>query len=129
MKSVSKFLVVMVLVLTNVTSLFANPKTNLRSKTITVCPVELTRVGKGANFHFYYLYLIFTDKDGSVEKISRLDKRPEFVRQDKIIECMQTWKLEPSSRYSVILSVGTTSTPNSISIVDSKTEPIKLLLT
>ncbi len=100
------------------------------AKTITICRIELTELGRTASFHFNYLYSVETDQNGSVEKIKKLrgPNQSEMVREDKMLECLKTWKLRPSTKYFVLFSIGTTSAPNYISISEIKGETIKLIL-
>ena len=114
-----------ILTLAGTISLPAKPKDNPSGKTITVCRAEFTSVGKAAQFQFNYTYSISTDRDRTVDKISKLydQRRPGLVREDKMIECIKSWELGPSGKYTVIFSVGTTSATDYISIVDSKANP------
>jgi hypothetical protein len=129
MNVIPRVIITAVLIAISVTSLSANEGNNPSSKTITVCRVELTGIGKTATFRFNYPYSISTDKDGSVVEVTKLAaRRPEMIREDKMVECMRTWKLNPSSRYSVVFVIGTTSIANYISISDSKGESKKLIL-
>ena len=129
MKFIALAFMLAVLALTRASSGAANLDEKPPAKMITVCRVEFTGIGKAASFHFNYLYSISTGEDGAVEKITKLaERRPDMVREDKMIECMRTWKLEPSSRYNVVFSVGTTSATDYISIVDPRGDSIKLIL-
>ena len=110
-------------------SLTATGQDNLPKKTITVCRIELTGAGRAANFRFNYIYQIFTDQSGSVEKVTQLaERKPKMVRDDKLVECMHTWQLAPSTQYAASFSIGTTGGPNYIQIVEPKRESLKLLL-
>ena len=99
-------------------------------KTISVCRVEYTALGKSANWHLNYTYIVETNNDGAVGRVTKVgnEDRPVFVREDKIIECIKTWKLSPSGRHVVVFSIGTHGNENSISIVDPKHNSIKLVL-
>ena len=100
------------------------------NKTISVCAIEYTALGKSANWHLNYSYVVETNNDGSVEKVTKVgnEKRPAFVEEDKIIECIKTWKLAPSGKYVVLFSIGTHGSDNYISIADPNHDVIKLLL-
>jgi|SRR5215831_2088307 len=108
----------------------AETERNRPAKTITVCHIEFTGLGKAATWHFNYTYSVDTDQNGSVDKITKLhdSKGAEMTREDKIMECIKTWKLGPSNKYFVLFSVGTTSATNYISISESKGETIRLIL-
>ena len=104
--------------------------TKQASKTIRVCPIEFIRMGKVANFHLDFIYSLTTDKEGIVEKVTKVESRklPELVREDKIIKCIETWKLNASAKYSVVFSIGTNSIERSIVISESGGEAIKVIL-
>jgi hypothetical protein len=99
------------------------------NKTISVCRIEYTSLGKSANWHFNYTYLVEANSDGSVIRLSKLEtaKRPAFVNEDAIIDCIKTWNLLPSGQHVVHFSIGT-SGGNSISIVDPARNVVKLVL-
>jgi hypothetical protein len=107
-----------------------NLETASASKTIKMCRVELTPLGRVTRFHFTWLYLVKTNAEGKVTKVSKVsgEKRPEMVREDKIIHCIETWKLKPAADYFIAFSVGTTSAENSISITEKGGETINLIL-
>jgi hypothetical protein len=100
------------------------------NKIISVCRIEYTALGKSANWHLNYTYIVETNSDGSVEKVTRVgnENRPAFVREDKIIECIKTWKLSPSGKHVVVFSIGTNGNDNYISIIDPLHNSIKLVL-
>jgi hypothetical protein len=111
--------------------LYAQAKDESPKNIITVCRVEFTGLGKAARFHFNYIYSIDVESDGSVGEITKVREKepPAFVREDKIIECIKTWKLVPTGKYLVNFSIGTTSDPNSITIIIPNREPVlKLIL-
>lgn len=111
--------------------LYAQSKDESPKKTITVCRVELTGIGKAARFHFNYIYSLDVKPDGSVGEISKVREKepPAFVREDKNIECIKTWKLAPAGKYLVNFSVGTSGDENSITIVAPNGESVlKLIL-
>lgn len=84
-----------------------------------------------ARFHFNYIYSLDIKSDGSVKAISKVREKdpPAFVREDKIIECMKTWKLAPVGKYIVAFSVGTSDGENSITILaPNKESVLKLIL-
>ena len=129
MKLIYEILILSVLILTSFSSLGARTQASSNNKTITVCRFELTSMGKMASFHFNYMYRISTDETGAVQKVSRLDKRKaEMISEDKLLDCIRTWKLGPSDRYAVVFSIGTTSDPNYITIAGPKQGVLKLLL-
>ena len=113
------------------TSLLAQSTNKPATKEITVCRVALTPTGRQARFHFNYLYSLETTAHGTPPKVVLLDKEkhPPFVREDLIVACLRNWRLEPSGKYSVIFSVGTTGDPNSISIIEpGSSSTIRLVL-
>jgi len=124
-----KILLASALILIGFSSFGVNAEDQPFNKTITVCRIELTGKGKMATFRFHYPYQISTDENGVVNKVAQLaERKPKMVREDKLIDCMHTWKLKPSSAYAVVFSIGTTGGPNYISIVEPKRESLKLLL-
>ena len=101
----------------------------LTNKTISVCPIEYTAVGKTARWHFNFTYTVVSGADGTILKVADLrhDKVP-FVNEAAIVECIRTWKLSPQGQSVVLFSIGTTGDGNYISIVDSDGNAIKLVL-
>jgi hypothetical protein len=79
---------------------------------------------------FNFTYLIETDEKGMVEKATKVEPKHQQIgaHEDKIVECLKTWKLASKEKYEVVLSIGTTSAKDYISITDSKNETIKLIL-
>jgi hypothetical protein len=99
------------------------------SKTMTVCRIEYTGLGKQANWHLNYTYVVNTNEEGSVERVTRLEKKhPKFVNEDKILDCIKTWKLTPSGKHVVMFSIGTTAAGNAITVVDPNLNSIRLVL-
>jgi hypothetical protein len=100
------------------------------NKIISVCRIEYTALGKSANWHLNYTYIVETNSDGSVEKVTKVcnENHPAFVREDKIIECLKTWKLSPVGKHVIVFSIGTNGNDNYISIVDPNHNSIKLVL-
>lgn len=99
-------------------------------KEITVCPVKL--IAKAAEFRFSYRYVVKTDEDGLVIKITQLGKDdvPKFIKDEDFVSCIESWKLNPSKDYFIAIYVGTIFTnryKNYISI-SSKTETIKIIV-
>ena len=125
-----KYLLVVGLLFTIIVPSSATSEDTSLNKTISVCRVEYTALGKSANWHLNYTYIVETNNDGTVERVTKAgnEDRPAFVREDKIIECIKTWKLSPSGRHVVVFSIGTHGNDNSISIVDPKHNSIKLIL-
>ena len=98
-------------------------------KTISVCRIELTATGRAANFRFNYIYQMTTDESGAVQKVSQLaERKPKMVREDKLVDCMRTWQLGPSTQYVVSFSIGTTGGPNYIQVVQPERDSLKLVL-
>jgi hypothetical protein len=110
--------------------LFAQSKDRAPRKHIAVCRIELTDMGRTARFHFNYMYSLQVKTDGSVEQIAKLREKeyPAFVREEKLIECMKTWKLEPAGKYVVNVSFGTSGDEDSITIVAPNRESVRLIL-
>jgi hypothetical protein len=125
-----KFICVTFVVLACALSSSAQTTEKQSDKEIKVCRIELTEVGKRACFHFNFIFLVKTDDKGVVEKIEKIhpQKSQPFVREDKFVECVKTWKLDENEKYTVGLSFGTTSHEDSISILDSKSQVIRLIL-
>src|SRR4051812_25289937 len=86
--------------------------------TIRVCRVELTDLGRSAAFHFNFIYRLRTNPAGAIEEVTMLKEpsQSKLVGVDKLKSCMKSWNLSPSSTYTVVFSVGTTSAQNYISI-------------
>lgn len=105
---------------------------NLSNKTISICQIEYTALGKSANWHLNYTYVVETNIEGAVKTVMKVEKekRPAFafVQEEKIIECIKTWKLSPSGRHVIVFSIGTHGSDNYISIVDPNHNVIKLVL-
>ena len=84
---------------------------------ITVCGIELTGPGKTAEFHFNYVYLLTTDSVGDVSRIDQLHRdNPKLVNDEKLLNCIRSWKLKPVRNYSVMVSFGTKSHENLVSV-------------
>lgn len=100
------------------------------NKTIAVCRIEYTALGKSANWRLNYMYAVRTDNKGTVEKVMNIrnEPKPAFIAEDKMIDCIKTWKLSPPGNYAVVISIGTHGSENSISIVDPNHDAIKLVL-
>lgn len=98
---------------------------------IKVCPIELTESARTVTFRFTYIYRLLTDETGSSEKIDVLkdNSKYKFVKDENFLPCLRSWKLKPSSKYFIFISVGTTGGDNYIqfSEIGSK-EIIKLIL-
>jgi len=125
-----KYILTAVLLLISATSSSATSGGSSSDKTISVCQIQYTALGKSANWHWNYVYAVETNSDGSVEKITKLGRETHlpFVEEDKIVECIKTWRLSPSGRHSVVFSIGTNGNENYISIVDPNHDSIKLVL-
>jgi hypothetical protein len=131
MRLLPRFFGVLCLIFLATQILYAQAEDESPKKTITVCRVELTGLGKAARFHFNYIYTLDVQSNGSVGEITKVREKepPAFVREDEIIDCMRKWNLAPAGKYLVNFSVGTTSDPNSITIVAPNQESVlKLIL-
>jgi hypothetical protein len=120
------FVAGLLLILTTSSSAISGGPAN---KTISVCRIEYTPPGKSANWHFNYTYFVESNSAGVVTKLSKseTEKRPVFINEDAITDCIKTWNLLPSGRHVVRFSIGTTG-ENSISIVDPAGNVVKLVL-
>lgn len=100
------------------------------SKTITVCRIEYTALGKQANWHFDFLYIVKTNEKGLVEDVTKLekDKRPSFINEDRIVACVKGWNLFPAGKYVALFSIGTNTENNSVSVRDPNGNLMKLVL-
>jgi hypothetical protein len=98
--------------------------------TLTLCRIEFTDLGKTSSFHFNYIYILNTDEKGCVERIAvvREPDHEDLVRVDLLKECMTRWTLAPSSKYTVIFSLGTTSESNFVSVTDASGCRVKLII-
>lgn len=85
---------------------------------VTVCPIELTELGRRARFNFNWIYVAETDAKGQVVEVRRLDtrSRPPFVKESEFEPCIRSWHLNPKSEFIVVLAGGTTLAPNSITV-------------
>ena len=97
---------------------------------INICQPSITEAGRQSSFQFSYIYLVITNEEGSIKKVTELLDHKKFkhlMNDEKVIPCIKNWRLKPSERYIVKIDVGTTSTERSLSIL-SKTVKIKLIL-
>ncbi len=96
----------------------------------TICNITFTEAGKTVHHQYSYDYLINSDQNGKVDKITTLHKtRPKLVNEEDFIPCIKSWKFNPSSRIFVKIFYGTTSSNFSISILDiDKKEAVKIPL-
>ncbi len=94
------------------------------------CKLELTEAGRRAAFSFQYFYALRTDEGGKVVGVERRTERqyPPFVREETFEPCLRTWRLRPSSRYGVVIRVGTTGPENSITVQRAGHSKLQLLL-
>ena len=85
---------------------------------VTVCPIELTELGRTARFNFNWIYAAETDAKGHFVEVRQLRtrSRPPFVKESEFEPCIRSWHLHPKSEFIVILTGGTTSAPNSITV-------------
>lgn len=111
-------------------SLSAQSADRSQTKTITVCRIELTDVGKRARFHFNYTYSVEVKHDGSIGQVTNVRKQeyPPFIQEDKTIACVKTWKLKPAGKYVVNVSFGTAGDENAITIAAPNRESVLRLI-
>ncbi len=77
---------------------------------VEACIVELTDLGRRANFQKNFIYEVSTGSDGKVSSFVRLkDAHPldDFVRLDQLRCCVKRWILKPNASYVLILRAGT----------------------
>jgi hypothetical protein len=95
---------------------------------ITVCKVKLTEEGRRSNFHFNYIYILKTDGNGEIEEVRQIHKDfPDYVDDGNFLSCIQSWKLKPKDKYVVVISFGTSSDEDYMSISNEE-EKIKIFL-
>lgn len=96
----------------------------------SICQPSMTEAGRQSSFHFNYIYRISTDSDGKIKDVREIGDFKKFrgLMDDKnVVPCIKQWKLKPSERYIVYISIGTTSAENSFKITNKTTE-IKFIL-
>lgn len=119
---------ILLLVIFSTPVISQSDRANKPKTEITVCKVELTEAGRRANFHFDYIYLLTTNAVGDVGRINQIHRdNPKFVKDEKFIACIKSWKLKPGYKYVVVISFGTNSMENLISISNEE-ERIKIIL-
>ena len=126
-----KYTLPIVFVFLAIVSVPASSEVASSNKTIAVCRIEYTRLGKRANWRRNYMYAVATNSEGVVEKVVNVRdvNHPDaFVREDKIIDCLKTWKLSPPGKYVVMISIGTHGSENFFQIVDPNHDVIRLVL-
>lgn len=96
---------------------------------ISVCRPSITEAGRSSSFHVNYIYRLTSDESGAVEKIAELSDHKKYrslMNDESVIPCLEKWRLRPSQKYFVTISVGT-SGDNFLSI-SGKTDKIKINL-
>jgi len=97
---------------------------------ISVCSPEITQAGRQSSFHFNYFYRVITDETGLIKEAKEISDYKRFrslMNDENVISCIREWKLKPSEKYFIVISVGTTSAKDSL-MISSKTDKIKILL-
>lgn len=88
---------------------------------IKLCPIKYTGLGKVATFRVDYRFAVSTGGDDQVDSVRRIEDKapPGLINEEKLPDCLKTWRLEPNRDYLINLNIGTTSGPNSVTIIDS----------
>lgn len=83
---------------------------------IEACQVDLTEIGRLANFSFEVTYSLQTSGSGNVTTVSVAESQREqrdrfatFVTLDQLENCLRRWTLRPNALYKVRFEAGTTS--------------------
>ena len=99
---------------------------------ISVCWPKITEAGRQSSFQFNYFYRLTTDDDGKIVDVktilpSEKDKKmfSYFMDDSEVTPCLRKWTMKPAGKYFVNIFVGTTSTPQFLS-VSSKTVSIRI---
>lgn len=112
-------------------SAFAFSQTDRPKKfEILPCSPKLTEFGRQSSFRFNYRYWTLTNEKGEVNKVIYLKSETNsesLSDSSEVIPCIEKLKLSPSSKYMIIISVGTTGGDNFMSI-SNKNELIKIIL-
>lgn len=90
---------------------------------ISVCQPDLTEAGRQSSFHFNYIYRVVSNENGLIEKVTELldhKKYRGYMNDENVISCMEKWKLKPSEKYIVTISVGTSG--DNYLFISSKTD-------
>lgn len=109
-------------------NVFSQVRRPRASKSFSVCEIEYTELGRTANWQLTLFYVLKTNEDGSVDRVRGLveSKRQNFNNEDKLLECVKSWKMTPSGKYVVSFSLGTTGVQKYMTIVDPNRDVIKL---
>jgi hypothetical protein len=95
----------------------------------SVCQPTITESGRQSSFHFNYRYRITTDENGDVKGLKTISDFKDYrslMNDENLIPCIKKWRLKPSEKFMITISVGTTG-KNSFQIAN-KTMNIVILL-
>jgi len=107
-----------------------NQEKEIKQIGIDICQPSLTEAGRQSSFQFSYIYLVNSDENGLIKSVKEILDNKSFkhlVNDEKLILCIEKWKLKSSEKYIVKIDVGTTGIERFLSI-SSKTVKIKILL-
>ena len=123
-------LTVFLLILFSASAFSQTVETQDKAIEISVCRPSMTEAGRTASFRFNYVYLITADENGIVKKVGELLDHKKFrslMDDSEVIPCLEKWKLKPSEKYTIVVSVGTTGGDQYL-LISGKKDKIKINL-